>query len=200
MPAPESDQPVGSRRGRSPSGQWMLVSVEWPPGNDCEHNGGCDRGAEIPRGSCVDSACASLQWDRAASEGSTVGCWPRWAAASSASWPAVRTSPQCETGSMQRMLFGECTGGRSRQTGALLAAAQRADIDAELSEDIRRAIWEKFVFLVGLSGVTAAANPSELAAPPNHHSGLKPAAFCLRAGHFHKRSSGRFLVVCLTKD
>jgi hypothetical protein len=126
MPAPESDQPVGSRRGRSPSGQWMLVSVEWPPGNDCEHNGGCDRGAEIPRGSCVDSACASLQWDRAASEVSTVGCWPRWAAATSASWPAVRTSPQCETGSMQRMLFGECTGGRSRQTGALPAADWRA--------------------------------------------------------------------------
>jgi hypothetical protein len=119
MPAPESDQPVGSRRGRSPSGQWMLVSVEWPPGNDCEHDGGRDRGAEIPRGSCVDSACASLQWDRAASEGSTVGCWPRWAAATSASWPAVRTSPQCETGSMQRMLFGEYTGGRSRQTGSI---------------------------------------------------------------------------------
>jgi 2-dehydropantoate 2-reductase len=41
---------------------------------------------------------------------------------------------------MQRMLFGEYAGGRSTRTEALLAAGQRAGIDAELSEDIRRAI------------------------------------------------------------
>ena len=34
-------------------------------------------------------------------------------------------------------------------------ACRLAEIDAELSDDIRRAIWEKFVFLVGLSGATA---------------------------------------------
>ncbi len=37
---------------------------------------------------------------------------------------------------------------------ALLEACQRAGIDAELSQDIRKAIWEKFVFLVGLSATT----------------------------------------------
>ena len=38
---------------------------------------------------------------------------------------------------------------------ALLDALKHAGIQAELSDDIRRTIWEKFVFLVGLSGTTA---------------------------------------------
>ena len=36
----------------------------------------------------------------------------------------------------------------------LLEALLRAGIQAELSEDIRRTLWEKYVFLVGLSGTT----------------------------------------------
>jgi 2-dehydropantoate 2-reductase len=60
-------------------------------------------------------------------------------------------------GTMQRLVFGEHDGAASPRTAAFLAACQRAGIDAELSTDIRRAIWEKFVFLVGLSGTTAAA-------------------------------------------
>jgi 2-dehydropantoate 2-reductase len=38
---------------------------------------------------------------------------------------------------------------------AFHAACRRADIDAELLDDPRRAIWEKFVFLVGMSSLTA---------------------------------------------
>ena len=37
----------------------------------------------------------------------------------------------------------------------LLEACRRGKIDAALSDDIEREIWEKFVFLVGLSGTTA---------------------------------------------
>jgi 2-dehydropantoate 2-reductase len=37
---------------------------------------------------------------------------------------------------------------------ALHDACLRGGIDAEISTDIRRAIWEKFVFLVGLSATT----------------------------------------------
>jgi len=59
-------------------------------------------------------------------------------------------------GAMQRLVFGEHDGTASERTSAFLAACQRAGIDAEISADIRRAIWEKFVFLVGLSGTTAA--------------------------------------------
>jgi len=59
------------------------------------------------------------------------------------------------TGTMQRLVFGEYDGRRSPRAEALLAACQRAGIEAELSADIRRQIWEKFVFLVALSGTTA---------------------------------------------
>jgi len=58
------------------------------------------------------------------------------------------------TGTMQRLIFGEYDGGRSARAEALLDACTRGGIDAELSDDVRRAIWEKFVFLVGLSGST----------------------------------------------
>ena len=59
-------------------------------------------------------------------------------------------------GTMQRLVFGEHTGVPSARTSAFLAACQRAGIDAEISADIRRAIWEKFVFLVAFSGTTTA--------------------------------------------
>jgi 2-dehydropantoate 2-reductase len=60
-----------------------------------------------------------------------------------------------QTGTLQRMVFGEYDGRRSRRAERLLAAALKAGIQAELSPDVRRAIWEKYVFLVGLSGTTA---------------------------------------------
>jgi 2-dehydropantoate 2-reductase len=61
-----------------------------------------------------------------------------------------------QTGAMQRLIFGEFDGSPSPRAEALLAACQAAGINAEVSDDIRRAIWEKFVFLVGLSGATTA--------------------------------------------
>ncbi|MFC5499467.1 ketopantoate reductase family protein [Caenimonas terrae] len=59
-----------------------------------------------------------------------------------------------QTGPMQRLLFGEFDGSRSPRGEALLAACLAGGIQAELSTDIRREIWQKFVFLVGLSGTT----------------------------------------------
>ena len=38
---------------------------------------------------------------------------------------------------------------------ALQAACAKSGFEAELTGDIRRALWEKFVFLVGMSGATA---------------------------------------------
>jgi 2-dehydropantoate 2-reductase len=60
-----------------------------------------------------------------------------------------------QTGNLQRMVFGEYDGRRSARADELLAAALKAGIQAELSSDVRRSIWEKYVFLVGLSGTTA---------------------------------------------
>ncbi|MBI4194298.1 MAG: 2-dehydropantoate 2-reductase [Betaproteobacteria bacterium] len=60
-----------------------------------------------------------------------------------------------QTGTLQRLVFGEYDGRRSTRAEALLEALLRAGIQAELSTDIRRTLWEKYVFLVGLSGTTA---------------------------------------------
>jgi 2-dehydropantoate 2-reductase len=59
-----------------------------------------------------------------------------------------------QTGTMQRLLFGEFDGSRSQRGEALLAACLAGGINAELSSDIVREIWQKFVFLVALSGTT----------------------------------------------
>jgi 2-dehydropantoate 2-reductase len=58
-------------------------------------------------------------------------------------------------GTLQKLAFGELDGIRSERAEALLALCRKAGIDAAIPEDINRAIWEKFVFLVGLSGMTA---------------------------------------------
>jgi 2-dehydropantoate 2-reductase len=59
-----------------------------------------------------------------------------------------------QTGPMQRLLFGEFDGSRSARGEAFLAACLAGGIQAELSLDIEREIWQKFVFLAGLSGTT----------------------------------------------
>jgi 2-dehydropantoate 2-reductase len=59
------------------------------------------------------------------------------------------------TGTMQRVVFGEYDGRRSQRAEALLEYCRKAGIDAGISDDIRRTIWEKFAFLVGMAAVTA---------------------------------------------
>lgn len=59
-----------------------------------------------------------------------------------------------QTGTIQRLLFGEFDGSQSKRSQALLSACIAGGIDAELSENILRDIWQKYVFLVGLSGTT----------------------------------------------
>lgn len=60
-----------------------------------------------------------------------------------------------QTGSMQRVVIGEYDGSRSARVEQLHQWLVRAGIAAEISDDIRRTLWEKFVFLVGLSSATA---------------------------------------------
>jgi 2-dehydropantoate 2-reductase len=59
-----------------------------------------------------------------------------------------------QTGPMQRLLFGEFDGSRSARGEALLAACLAGGINAEFSDNILREIWQKYVFLVALSGTT----------------------------------------------
>jgi 2-dehydropantoate 2-reductase len=53
-----------------------------------------------------------------------------------------------------RLLFGEADGRESPRLAAFRDACGAAGIDVTLSADIERDQWEKFVFLVGLSGIT----------------------------------------------
>ncbi|MEQ8145155.1 2-dehydropantoate 2-reductase [Streptomyces sp. OP7] len=59
-------------------------------------------------------------------------------------------------GSLQRMVFGARRPEQESVARQWLRACVDAGIDAELSADVDRVIWEKFVFLVGLSATTTA--------------------------------------------
>jgi 2-dehydropantoate 2-reductase len=58
---------------------------------------------------------------------------------------------------MARLRFGAVLPAQQPAVDAFAAACRGAGIDAEAVADIRRALWEKFVFLVALSGTTAAS-------------------------------------------
>jgi 2-dehydropantoate 2-reductase len=60
-----------------------------------------------------------------------------------------------QTGTMQRAIIGEYDGRHTPRVEALLKVLRRAGIEAEIAPDIRRTLWEKYTFLVGLSGTTA---------------------------------------------
>jgi 2-dehydropantoate 2-reductase len=60
-----------------------------------------------------------------------------------------------QTGTVQRVVIGEYDGRPSQRIRTLHGWLARAGIDAAISDDIRRTLWEKFVFLVGLSSSTA---------------------------------------------
>ncbi|MGZ5039399.1 MAG: ketopantoate reductase family protein [Usitatibacter sp.] len=61
-----------------------------------------------------------------------------------------------QVGTMQRIVVGEYDGRASDRAKFLHEALVKSGVNAELSADVRKAIWEKYVFLVGLSATTAA--------------------------------------------
>ncbi|WP_030931295.1 ketopantoate reductase family protein [Streptomyces sp. NRRL B-24720] len=58
-------------------------------------------------------------------------------------------------GTLQRLVFGPYLPVQMPILQSLLTACRAAGIEAEVRDDIEKAIWEKFVFLVGLSASTA---------------------------------------------
>ncbi len=59
------------------------------------------------------------------------------------------------TGTMARVVFGERGGAASARGAALQSAFARAEVNAEVSDDIDKDIWQKFSVVVPLSGITA---------------------------------------------
>lgn len=62
-----------------------------------------------------------------------------------------------QIGEYQNLTFGELAGGPSGRGQALLDACGAAGIDARVSENIVKDLWEKFVFLASLAAITAAS-------------------------------------------
>jgi 2-dehydropantoate 2-reductase len=60
------------------------------------------------------------------------------------------------SGEMARLQFGPVVPAQRAAAEAFLDACRKAGIQAEIPDDIVKALWEKFVFLVGLSSATAA--------------------------------------------
>ncbi|MBV9969183.1 MAG: 2-dehydropantoate 2-reductase [Xanthobacteraceae bacterium] len=57
-------------------------------------------------------------------------------------------------GPLERLVIGEFDGKATPRAQRLLEAFRAGGVHAELAADIRREIWQKFVFLVALSGTT----------------------------------------------
>lgn len=60
-----------------------------------------------------------------------------------------------QTAGPRRLILGELTGAASQRAAAIVAALQQAEINAELSANIRVDLWMKFVFICAVSGMTA---------------------------------------------
>jgi 2-dehydropantoate 2-reductase len=59
-----------------------------------------------------------------------------------------------QTGTMARLRFGPVLPAQQAIAASFLAACKDAGIDAELTDDIVRVLWEKFVLLVSISATT----------------------------------------------
>jgi 2-dehydropantoate 2-reductase len=59
-----------------------------------------------------------------------------------------------QVGTMQRLVFGEYDGRRTPRAEKLLELLLKAGIQAEISDDVRRTLWEKYTFLVAFSATT----------------------------------------------
>ena len=61
------------------------------------------------------------------------------------------------SGGEGKIVFGEPTGGPSERVSRLGDLFQRAGIPSEVSSEMPKVLWEKFLFITGVGGVTALA-------------------------------------------
>ncbi|WP_431968073.1 2-dehydropantoate 2-reductase [Actinacidiphila sp. bgisy160] len=59
-------------------------------------------------------------------------------------------------GTMQKLVFGPYDGEATARAEEFREVCEKAGVDAEVSADIARIVWQKFVFLTALSGTTSA--------------------------------------------
>src|SRR5213594_1950089 len=61
------------------------------------------------------------------------------------------------TGGPGRIVFGELSGAMTERVQRIASAFEQSRIPHEVSTDITRVLWEKFLFIAGVGGVTALA-------------------------------------------
>jgi len=83
-----------------------------------------------------------------------------------------------QVGDFAYLGFAEADNQPSARMSAFLGACENAGIESEIVDDIHRALWQKFIFLVTLSGMTTAAR-TPLRALIESSEGLDTARACM---------------------
>jgi 2-dehydropantoate 2-reductase len=60
-----------------------------------------------------------------------------------------------QTGGPRRLVFGELDGARSARAERFLEACRASEVNAEITTDVRRTLWEKFLLLAPNAALTA---------------------------------------------
>jgi 2-dehydropantoate 2-reductase len=106
-----------------------------------------------------DTAVLTLQngVDNATAIASVVGPRAVLAGAVYAALQLVEPGVILRSGGEGKVVFGEIAGTVTERVERIAAAFQQSDIPLQVSTDITRVLWEKFLFIAGIGGVTALA-------------------------------------------
>jgi 2-dehydropantoate 2-reductase len=74
-----------------------------------------------------------------------------------------------QTGSLVRIIMGESDGAESPRCQAIRDAFVASGVHAEILPDIRAGLWEKFLFIAAMAGVTSMARATLAELMPQHH-------------------------------
>lgn len=88
---------------------------------------------------------------------SVVGADAVLAGAVYAALQLVEPGVVLRTGGEGRIVFGELSGALTERVRRIASAFEQSHIPHEVSTDINRVLWEKFLFITGVGGVTALA-------------------------------------------
>jgi 2-dehydropantoate 2-reductase len=88
---------------------------------------------------------------------SVVGADAVLAGAVYAALQLVEPGVIARTGGEGKVVLGETTGAVTERVQRIAGAFQQSDLPTQVSSDISRVLWEKFLFITGIGGVTALA-------------------------------------------
>jgi 2-dehydropantoate 2-reductase len=104
-----------------------------------------------------------------------------------------------QTGSVVRIVFGEEDGSKSERGERIYEALTQSGIPAELSADVKRSLWSKFLFIATMAGVTTLARQTmaEIMPRPEWRDVILG---CLREIESVGRASGINLDINIVQD